>query len=64
MADVGSTTFTLFIPKIALELNQHVHIQTIGITAIHKMPFAPIIHGQLDSYSVVKLQGTASSQPF
>jgi hypothetical protein len=62
--DVGSTTFTLFIPKVALELNQHVHVETIGITAIHKIPLAPIIHGQLDSYSVVRLHGTASSQPF
>jgi hypothetical protein len=62
--DVGSTTFTLIIPNIALELKQHIHVQTIGITAIHRLPFAPIIHGQLDSYSVVRLQGTASSQQF
>jgi hypothetical protein len=62
--DVGSTTFTLIIPKVALELNQHVHIETIGITALHRFPLVPIKHGQLDSYSVVKLQGTASSQTF
>jgi len=62
--DVGSTTFTLIIPKVALELNQHVHVETIGITALHRFPLVPIKHGQLDSYSVVKLQGTASSQTF
>lgn len=62
--DVGSTTFTLFIPRVSLDVNQHIPIHTIGITAVHRMPFAPIIHGQLDSYHVDNLHGTASSQPF
>jgi len=62
--DVGSTTFTLFIPKVAVDLNQQINVQTIGITTLHRMPFAPIIHGQLDSYNVVRLHGTASSRPF
>ena len=62
--DAGSTTFTLIVPRVALELNQHVHVETIGITALHRFPLVPIKHGQLDSYSVVKLQGTASSQTF
>ena len=62
--DVGSTTFTLIVPKDALELNQHVHVETIGITALHRFPLVPIKHGQLDSYSVVKLHGTALSQTF
>ena len=62
--DVGYTTFTLFIPKIALELNQQININTIGISCIHRLPFAPIIHGQLDNYTVVNLQGTAASLEF
>jgi hypothetical protein len=62
--DVGSTTFTLIVPRVALELNQHVHVETLGITALHRFPLVPIKHGQLDSYSVVKLRGTASSQTF
>ncbi len=62
--DVGSTTFTFFIPKIVLELNQQININTLGITTIHRLPFTPIIHGQLDNYSVVKLQGTAASLAF
>lgn len=62
--DVGSTTFTLIVPNVALELNQHVHIETIGITALHRFPLIPILHGQLDSYSVIKLRGTASSHTF
>ncbi|SJM90030.1 conserved hypothetical protein [Crenothrix polyspora] len=62
--DVGSTTFTLIIPTVALEVNQHINVHTIGITSMHQRPFAPVWHGQLDSYIVVKLHGTASSQPF
>ena len=62
--DVGSTTFTLIVPRVALELNQHVHVETIGITALHRSPLVPIKHGQLDSFSVVKLKGTALSKTF
>lgn len=63
--DAGSTTFTLIVPRVVLELNQHVHVQTIGITALHRFSIIPAInHGQLDSYNVVRLQGTASSQTF
>ncbi len=62
--DAGSTTFTLFVPRVALEINQHVHVETIGITSLHRFPLLPIKHGQLDSYNVVKLHGTASSQAF
>jgi hypothetical protein len=47
-----------------MELNQQININTLGITTIHRLPFAPIIHGQLDNYSVVKLQGTAASLAF
>lgn len=62
--DVGSTTFTLLVPKVALELNEQLPLQTVGVTSIHRTPFAPIIHGQLDSYNVIKLHGTATSRVF
>ena len=62
--DSGSTSFTLFIPRVALSVNQHLPIHTIGVTAIHRTLFVPIIHGQLDSYQVENLHGTASPQPF
>jgi hypothetical protein len=63
--DAGSTTFTLVVPSVALEVNQHVHITTIGITALHRFSIAPpLLHGQLVTYSVSRLQGTASATPF
>ena len=33
--DAGSTTFTLVVPKVELDLNQHAHVETIGVTALH-----------------------------
>ena len=63
--DMGSTTFTLIVPRVALELNQHIPVQTIGITTLHRFSVIPSNnHGQLDSYRVSRLQGSASSQPF
>ena len=63
--DMGSTTFTLLVPQVGVELKQTVPVNTIGITTLHRFSLIPSIdHGQLDSYRVVKLQGTASSSPF
>lgn len=63
--DAGSTTFTLVVPRVALDVNQHVHISSIGITALHRFSIAPqLLHGQLDTYSVATLHGTASAIPF
>src|SRR5437868_5083002 len=54
--DIGSTTFTLFVPRIAIELNGHVAIETIGVTTLHRMPLIPPRHTQLDTYTVSKLR--------
>ena len=63
--DSGSTTFTLIVPRVTLELNQHVHVKTLGIKTLHRFSIVPVLnHGQLDSYSLVKLEGTASSLTF
>lgn len=63
--DAGSTTFTLVVPHVALDLKQHVPLSTIGITALHRFSIVPqLLHGQLDTYSVAKLHGTASATPF
>ena len=63
--DLGSTTFTLIVPRVAVDLNQHVHIETIGITALHRFSLVPAMNkGQLDTYSVSKLRGSAAGQPF
>jgi hypothetical protein len=63
--DQGSTTFTLVVPRVLLEPNQHIHIDTVGITALHRFSIIPPLnHGQLDSYSVSNLHGSAAVQPF
>ena len=63
--DSGSTSFTLFVPRVQLELNQHVHVKTLGITALHRFSIAPALnHGQLDTYTVEKLSGTAAAVTF
>ena len=61
---VGSATFTLIIPRVTLELNQQVNVQSIGITTLHRSSFVPLLHGQLDSYSTTQLHGIAMSKPF
>ncbi len=63
--DAGSTTFTLVIPHVTLDVNQHVPVSTIGITTLHRFSIAPqLLHGQLETYSVATLHGTASAIPF
>jgi hypothetical protein len=61
--DLGFTTFTLILPVVALPntLGASVHIETDGITTIHRTflapPFGP---SQRESYAVTRLRGTAS----
>jgi len=63
--DSGSTTFTLLVPRVQLEPNQSAPVDTLGITAIHRFSLVPALqHGQQDIYSVDRLHGTASAQPF
>jgi len=59
------TTFTLLVPRVQLEPNQSAPVDTLGITAIHRFSLVPALqHGQQDIYSVDRLHGTASAQPF
>ena len=61
--DLGSTSFTLVLPNVNLPdgLGASVHIETEGITTIHRTflapPFGP---SQRESYTVTRLRGTAS----
>ena len=61
--DLGSTTFTLVVPDVRLPtgLGASVHIETKGITTIHRTflapPFGP---SQRESYTVTRLRGIAS----
>jgi hypothetical protein len=59
--DQGSTTFSVLVPRVNLVPGQPAHIQTEGITTLHRLSLAPgLNHGQLDQYSVTPLRGTAS----
>jgi hypothetical protein len=57
--DVGSTTFSVFIPHVTVS-NASIPVRTEGVTTIHKTPFAPQIPGQRDVYRVVQLTGQAN----
>ncbi|TMJ01531.1 MAG: hypothetical protein E6G97_15670 [Alphaproteobacteria bacterium] len=63
--DAGSTTFTVLIPRINLNQGEALAITTEGITTHHRFSiFPPAMHGQLDTYSVVTLTGTAQHVVF
>lgn len=58
--DTGSTSFTLLIPKVNLGKTNLAHINTEGITTIHRFSIVPTFNqGQTDLYSVTKLSGSA-----
>ena len=59
--DVGSTSFSLLIPRVnVVPRGAPVAITTEGITTVHRTPFLPPGHAQLDTYTVTRLTGTAS----
>jgi len=64
--DTGSTSFTLLVPRVNLSgPADHVNIATEGITTHHRFSvFQGAMHGQLDTYSVTALSGTASLVEF
>jgi hypothetical protein len=58
--DQGSTSFSVLLPHVNVPGSQTVPIQTDGITTVHRFSLAPAFdHGQLDTYTVTSLQGTA-----
>lgn len=58
--DTGSTSFSFLIPRTTLQNGQPVHIRTAGITALHRLTVDTPAHGQLDTYQLHRLTGTAS----
>jgi hypothetical protein len=63
--DSGSTTFSVLIPTVNLDLDTSVPISTIGITTNHKFSIIPALrHGQTELYNVTQLTGTASQVEF
>jgi hypothetical protein len=63
--DGPSTSFTLLVPRVNLNANEHLQIRTEGITTMHRFSIIPaMLHGQLDHYTVRALHGTASHVVF
>ena len=63
--DSGSTTFSALIPRVNLNQGEVGHIRSEGILTIHRFSIVPALnHGQLDTYSVTALHGTAQRVAF
>jgi hypothetical protein len=62
--DLGDTTFTLLVPTVNLSGAASHVIQTIGITAMHRTTIAGLGHGQLTTYHVTRLYGSAAQVQF
>ena len=60
--DVGSTTLSVLIPRMRISPMSAAAVHTECITTVHNMPFAPqAVQGQLDTYTVTNLHGTAQA---
>ena len=61
--DSGSTTFSVLIPQTTVQnmTGASAHIQTEGITTVHRFALAPVFNlGQDELYTVTSMHGTAS----
>lgn len=61
--DVGSTTLSVLIPRMRVSPVSAAAVHTECITTVHSTPFAlpNAIQGQLDTYTVTSLRGTAQA---
>jgi hypothetical protein len=63
--DLGSTTLSLLIPRMRIAQGTSATVRTECVTTMHSTSIAPqFLHGQLDTYSVTNLHGTAQSVMF
>jgi hypothetical protein len=63
--DNGSTSFSLLVPLVNLGPSNQAHINTEGITTMHRFSVVPILNqGQIELYSVTKLRGSAEMVAF
>ena len=61
--DVGSTTLSVIIPRVRIAPGSVAALHTECITTVHSMPFVlpGAVQGQLDTYTVTALRGTAQA---
>jgi hypothetical protein len=63
--DMGSTSFTLFVPRVNLGPNNLSPIHTFGLTTLNRFSVVPALNqGQLQIYTITELDGTAEFIPF
>ena len=63
--DAGGTSLSVFIPRMRISQGEHAAVRTECVTTVHRFAIAPqLLHGQLDTYSVVALHGTAQHVVF
>jgi hypothetical protein len=63
--DSGSTTFSMLVPRMNIDAGSPAPVRTEGITTIHRFSIVPALNrGQLDSYTVTPLRGTAEVVAF
>jgi hypothetical protein len=63
--DTGSTSFSVLIPAVNLGQNQSTQVVTNGITTVNRFSINPaLLQGQTQTYTVIRLQGTAQSVQF
>ena len=62
--DVGSTSLSVLIPRMRISPASVVAVQTDCITTVHSILFGHVGQGQLDTYTVTSLQGTAQAVAF
>lgn len=63
--DTGSTSLSVFIPRMRIEQGAIAAVHTDCVTTVHRFPVIPSFSlGQLDTYSVQPLRGTAQSVAF
>jgi hypothetical protein len=58
--DMGSTSLSLLIPYMQISQGTSAAVHTYCVTTLHSFSIAPqLSRGQLDTYSMTELQGTA-----
>ena len=63
--DTGSTSFSLFIPRMRIPQGTSSPVHTEGVTTVHRLTIPPLLsQGQLDTYTITALQGTAQAVEF
>ena len=63
-ADLGSTTFTLVVPRVNLAGAGSHAVATVGLIGIHRTTIAGLGHGQLTSVRTIRLRGNADQVQF